>query len=628
MSGIFGYWNATGEPLPHPSLLACLDHLGYRDSQSTHWSDGSIAIGGTTSIGRGSAEVLSHSSDGATCVFDGRLDNRDELLRTLDGDPLVRPDCPDAQLAVAAYRRFGDAFVEHLDGDFSVAVFDSRLNRLVVARDRLGIRPVCYTRTGNTFLFASNAKAILAVPGVPAVPDAATLADFVLAFLPADTATRTFFEGVHSLPAAHFLVVTPAALTVHRYFDFDTGSGSDSPPGLTTSMRSTSCSPPPCATGCEVPLPVAVTVSGGLDSAYVFCVAHGLVRQGVARCPDVLGFNYEGPPGSPSDEREFVTALEAACGVPIARIPQQRGFMQAAELSVWHTESPTIESLTCQAQSGMRRMREAGAGRLLTGHWGDQVLFDSDYLLDLLRSGQWRLLQQHLRGWGLSAPRLATRVGRTIAAGHLPPRFKLAFRRVRRGGEGDPWRAPWFTPRFRRVLRDRAACARLPIPPGTSHAAAIYRQSRMGYHVHCMEWNNRTAGSHELDIAFPYLDCALLQFLMSIPGDIQSRDGVPRGLMRAAMRRVVPQAIVDRRCKGEFTQLTNETIEHDFDAIATLLGPSASCVQLGYVDGTVLRNRSENGAAPWALPAILSSPIVSSSSAGSSFSCAGSLRSA
>ncbi len=111
----------------------------------------------------------------------------------------------------------------------------------------------------------------------------------------------------------------------------------------------------------------------------------------------------------------------------------------------------------------------------------------------------------------------------------------------------------------------------------------------MGYHVHCMEWNNRTAGSHDLDIAFPYLDCALLQFLMSIPGDIQSRDGVPRGLMRAAMRRVVPQAIVDRRCKGEFTQLTNETIEHDFDAIATLLGPSASCVQLGYVDGTVLR---------------------------------------
>ena len=122
MSGIFGYWNATGEPLPHPSTPRLPRTPRYsRDSQSTHWSDGSIAFGGTTSIGRGSAEVLSHSSDGATCVFDGRLDNRDELLRTLDGDPLVRPDCPDAQLAVAAYRKFGDASLNTSTGIFRSA---------------------------------------------------------------------------------------------------------------------------------------------------------------------------------------------------------------------------------------------------------------------------------------------------------------------------------------------------------------------------------------------------------------------------------------------------------------------------------------------------------------------------
>ena len=75
---------------------------------------------------------------------------------------------------------------------------------------------------------------------------------------------------------------------------------------------------------------------------------------------------------------------------------------------------------------------------------------------------------------------------------------------------------------------------------------------------------------------------------MSIPGEIQSHDGVPRGLMRHAMRGIVPDAIVDRESKGEFTQLTNQSIEHDFAAISEMLGPSASSVRLGYIDGPVL----------------------------------------
>jgi asparagine synthase (glutamine-hydrolysing) len=103
-----------------------------------------------------------------------------------------------------------------------------------------------------------------------------------------------------------------------------------------------------------------------------------------------------------------------------------------------------------------------------------------------------------------------------------------------------------------------------------------------------MEWNNRMGAMHGLDIAFPYLDGDLVQFLMSIPGDVQSHDGVPRGLMRAAMRGTVPDAIVDRRTKGQFTHLANESIEHDFPAIREILGRTSLSVQFGYVDGLVL----------------------------------------
>src|SRR3954471_4806483 len=310
MSGIFGHWDDAGPSLGQLDLAACVSRLGPPASNQIYWTDRSIALGAATAHCADQADVLSHSSDGATCVFDGRLDNRDELIRTLDGRPQLRRGSGDAQLVLAAYREFGERFAQHVDGDFAIALYDSRVKRLVLARDRLGIRPLCYTRAGKRFLFASNAKAILACPGVRAAPDEAMLADFVLTFPSGDSVTRTFFDGIRSLPPAHFLVVTPDAVSLHRYFDFDTErrvrlagwpdyvDAFDTLFSAAVRNRLRSASP------------VAVTVSGGLDSAYIFCVAHGLLREGKAPCPAVMGFNYAGPPGSPSDERDFVAAIE------------------------------------------------------------------------------------------------------------------------------------------------------------------------------------------------------------------------------------------------------------------------------------------------------------------------------
>jgi asparagine synthase (glutamine-hydrolysing) len=592
MSGIFGCWAPDGGPLDHAALLACAPFATLQPHAVAYWAPGSIALAGESSrpLQVPGGDVTTLTGGATTCVFDGRLDDVAALRRRLDPHPLVVSGCGDANLVVAAYDQLGDDFVRHLDGDFALALFDTRLKRLFLARDKLGVRPLCYTRSGGLFLFGSNAKAILGYPGITAIPDESMLADFVLSFPSREAESRTFFEGIHSLQPAHILTVTREELSSRRYFDFDT-------------RRQTRASAWPeyvdgfhelfvasVRNRLRSDKPVAVTVSGGLDSAYIFCAAQSLVRNGEASCPAVLGFNYAGRPGTPSDENAFVQAIETACGTSIQRIPQRPGFVGAARRSVAETESPMVDRLACQADVSMRLMRDAGAGRLLTGHWGDQLLSDSDYLLDLLKTRRWKLLQQHLRGWDMSGLVLARRAVRTFAARYLPPAVKLGFRTARGSYDQAPWNAPWFTRRFQRLLRERAASSPVVTPRGTSHATAIYRQSRMGYHVHCMEWNHRIAGMHGLEIAFPYLDCALIQFLMSIPGDIQSRGGVPRGLMRAAMRRIVPEVVVNRTCKGEFTQLANETIECDFRPISELLSPAALSVQFGYLDGTVLRD--------------------------------------
>jgi len=588
MSGVFGCWHLDARPLDATRFHRSLAGISPHGSREIHtWIDGSIGLGdkiSTPTVGATNASTI----DRTICVFDGRLDNRAELRRTLHDHP--RADSgTDRDLVAAAYERFGDAFVERLEGDFALAVFDRRMNRLLLARDRVGLRPLCYVQRGGAFLFASEAKALLAHAGITAMPDEQMLAEFLLYFPSQDMRSRTFFAGILSVPPAHLLIATPRSVSVRRYFDFDT----EHPLRLDAFQDYVAAFHDLFVAAVRnrlrSPHPVAISISGGLDSAYIACAAGQLARDEPG-LPAVLGINYSGPAGTPSDEHAYVHAIEQATGMTIARVDQRAGFLECAGDEAWQSESPMVETLARQAQAGLRAVRDAGAARFLTGHWGDQMLCDSDYLLDLVRSGRWPSARRHAAGWGLGVRRLALRCAREIAARRLPTTAIAAVRRAR-GRRDGAWRAPWFTPHFQRVLRERAAHAQPIAIGGTHHARAIYRQARLAYHVQCMEWNARIGAMHGVEMAFPYLDAALLQFLMRIPGDVQSHGGVPRGLMRAAMRGTVPSVIIDRRSKGEFTHLANASIDHDFAAMREILGPTALSVQFGYVDGPALWQR-------------------------------------
>ncbi|MFL6280555.1 MAG: asparagine synthetase B family protein [Vicinamibacterales bacterium] len=588
MSGIFGCWHLDGRTVDVATFRSCIERINPAGVIPSAWHDGAVGLAykcnGNSVLATPPSVTIGASH--IACVFDGRLDNRDELLLTL-GEASPDPDSPDCDVIRAAYEAFGDTFIDRIKGDFACAVFDRAANRLLVARDRLGVRPLCFTRVNDTLLFASDAKALLAWPGVSAAPDDAMMADFVLQFVSLDSQQRTFFRNIRSVPPAHVLVASAHGSSLRRYFDFDTrrdvrlGSFRDYADAfhqlVAASVRNR----------LRHRAAVAVSVSGGLDSAYIFSIATRLIREGAAPCPSVLGFNYAGAPNTPSDEEEYVRAIEQSCDAIVERIPQRAGFMEFAADEVWHSESPLVEALSCQRQAMLRRAREAGAGRLLTGHWGDQMLFDTDYLVDLCRSRQWTAAKHHSNAWGLRRGRLALRVVRDLTSRHLPVSFVRAARRVRRRKEA-PWSALWYTRRFRTLVRERFEDGRLPRTGGTSHAWAIYQQSRREYHVQCMEWNNRVAAMHGLDIAFPYLDCDLVQFLMSIPGEIQSHDGVPRGLMREAMRGRVADTVVNRCTKGEFTELANRSVAIDFSRIREILGPSSLAVRFGFVDGPAL----------------------------------------
>ena len=226
---------------------------------------------------------------GNVLVFDGRLDNRQDLLATVDTAGITS-ECPDSTLVLAAWRTWGHAFASRLQGDFALALFDSRRRRLVLARDPVGCRPLYYWTDGRTFLFASEIKAILTHGGVSREPNRDLLADFfLLERLPYDDDGRTFFQDVQAVRPGYCVGVTSQGISEERFWDFDLRSQVRYARYADYAERLRELLIQAVKRRMRSIHPVAVAVSGGLDSSIVLCIADDLQRSGSAGAPDRAG---------------------------------------------------------------------------------------------------------------------------------------------------------------------------------------------------------------------------------------------------------------------------------------------------------------------------------------------------
>ncbi len=591
MSGIIGIWNLDGKPVEREVLARMSATMAHRGPDGEEmWIKGPVGLGcqllRVTPESEKETQPLVDAS-GTVVVFDGRLDNREELLASLKDTYAVSSSSPDPALVLAAYEAFGDRFPERLVGDFALGLFDPNRQQLILVRDAIGIRPLYYCRVRENFLFASEIKALLAHPDVSSKPN-----DNQLAALLVDQVrdqNMTFFEGVFSLPPAHLAFLTPQGFTKRRYWDFDPAvrirfSSFDEYAsafrhlfGQAVRRRLRSA------------YPVAVSVSGGLDSSSILCVAETLARRepGV---PPLRGISYTSTEGSPSDEGAFLIEIEKKYGTTIHRDPMvSMGVLHGSEEALWHLEIPWLDEHWSTMRAFLRTVQGLGARVVLTGHWGDQVLFSQEYLVDLFRHLAWRGLRSHLSEFSLWLTDVEPwyfqrRFFLDLIKHHLPRSFYPIIRRLR--VKQDP---SWYS----KVLHRQASRSawnhnRNGGTRSSAHARSLYETARSTHHVLCMEWENKVASMHGLEMAFPFLDRDLLSFLMAIPGEVATFDGVPKGLLRAAMRNVLPEAIALRRGKADFTHLVNEAVERDFPRMVHCLESEGEAVKRGYVSRDVL----------------------------------------
>ena len=484
--------------------------------------------------------------------FDGRLDNRDELLSELRCDD-VTEHSSDSAIVFAAFARWGHQCLSRLNGEFALAAFDSRNQQLVLARDPVGCRPLYYWSNSHQTVFGSEIKAVLAHPGVPARANEDLVADyFARERLPYEDDGETFFLDVRAVLPGRRVLITRDRLVSETFWDFDTASVvrfasySDYAEQLRELLLQA------VRRRLRSAHPITVAVSGGLDSAIVLCAADRLRKhEGLTTrlLPVCLGS------GSHPARDRALKLLETTTGLSIERLPFGDPADDAAlRHAAWHSEWPRLDDGWAAHRPMFTWAHEQGSSTLLSGHWSDQVSFVTGYLSDLFTSLRWREIAEHLHEyprWFVDAEPwyFRTRFLRELTFNLTSPQLRRWARAVGRQRGTGHGAARMAEKVVARVERSRPGLARPRCR--SAQVRGVYQTVRALAHRLQFEADQKLATSCQIAWTTPFLDRDLIQFLMSVPGDIQNRGGVPRALLRESMRGVVPDAILERRWRNE-----------------------------------------------------------------------------
>jgi asparagine synthase (glutamine-hydrolysing) len=586
MCGIAGKLNFDPRrPVDRERLAAMTHVLAHRgpDGDGFYVSDG-VGLGhrrlSIIDLEAG-AQPLSNEDGTVWVTFNGEIYNFADVRLDLEQRGHRFTTRSDTEVIVHAYEEWREDAVHHFRGMFAYAIWDGRAERLVLVRDRIGVKPLYYAVTSSGITFGSEIKALLEDPDVPREWDPEALdAYLALTYVPSP---QTIYRDIRKLPAGHVLVAERGRVTVRQYWDLAfTGSGSiareeeylDRLEGLVDeSVRLRLIS--------DVPL--GAFLSGGIDSSAAVASMVAASAQRVVTMS--VGFA----------ERAF-SELEHARTVAthLGTIHHERiVHPDVADLLpklAWHFDEPFADSSAVPTYYVSASAREH-VTVALSGDGGDELW------AGYARHGAERRELVARRWLGPMAGGLVGEVAR-----HLPLRLKgtrslrhLALapadacaRKHVYDGFDAPLRSTLYTGDFRDLVRHAdplAAFRRAYDACGSADPLdrALYVDVKTYLVDDIMTKVDRMSMAVSLEAREPLLDHRLLEFVASIPSALKLKDGRSKYLLRRLLERRVPTSIVNRPKHG-FTAPIAEWLRGPLEPLVDGLLTDGRLSQRGIVD--------------------------------------------
>ncbi|MEB3328668.1 MAG: asparagine synthase (glutamine-hydrolyzing) [Candidatus Sericytochromatia bacterium] len=276
MCGITGWLSRQG-PLPgaRERLARMCDAMRHRGPDAEGlWLDGPVALGmrrlAVIDVAGGQQPIA--NEDGTVhVVFNGEIYNHGALREGLLARGHRLATRSDTEVLVHLYEEHGEGFVTHLTGMFAIALWDARQGRLLLARDRLGEKPLYWAELEGGLVFGSELKCLLAHGGVPRTLALPALSAYLACeYVPAPQA---ILQGVHKLPPAHLLVADAGGVRVSPYWRLDLTPRTPAPSGAEAAQALAAHLTRAVGLQLVADVPLGVFLSGGIDSSTVAAVA-------------------------------------------------------------------------------------------------------------------------------------------------------------------------------------------------------------------------------------------------------------------------------------------------------------------------------------------------------------------
>jgi asparagine synthase (glutamine-hydrolysing) len=566
MCGICGF-NWTDAPLVE-RMKGVLVHRG-PDDHGSYVADG-ISLGhrrlSIVDLSDSGRQPLSNEDGSVWVSFNGEIYNHPELRVRLQSKGHVFRSRSDTESIVHAYEEYGLDFVKHLTGMFALAIWDARQRRLVLARDRLGLKPLYYTLEGTRVRFASEIKALLADPLVPRRVNAQGLFDFMgYEFVPAPD---TLFEGIRKLLPGCLLIVDPQGARLSRYWTLQRQDIDPGGPRLLEILERA------CTDHTMSDVPLGAFLSGGVDSSTVV----SFLAKALSTPLQTFALGYRERSFS-----EFEYARQVADHFQTRHTELLIPPVDAAaiERSVWHLDEPTTDPsnlpfmLICE--EARRHVKVC-----LSGDGGDELLMGYDRFRASKAAAGLELLPLPFRR------HLYRAIIRRIPDDERKKGLRNVLKRFLQGAllpaDGEHIRWQYFL--------DPAQAAQLfasdwlrtidsdPFAPVKRWSGLAPRER--GAREQFVELNtvlpdsvlmkvDKMSMACGLEVRPPFLDHRVVEFCYSLPTNLKLRGLTTKWLLKSVMRERLPPGIATRAkqgfslpmknwIRGELLQLTRDEV--------------------------------------------------------------------
>jgi asparagine synthase (glutamine-hydrolysing) len=507
-----------------------------------------------------------------TLVYNGEVYNYRELRQELAREGQEFRSSSDTEVLLAAWSRWGVTALSRLTGMFAFAVFDRREGTLTLARDPFGIKPLYYWSSEREFAFASEMPALKAVAGRTFRPDLQRAYDY-LVFGEYDDSDRTFFADVRSLPAGHFLTFDLGGMRAgapERWWHPPVEKRSeDTFEQAAERIRHMFLDSVRLQLRSDVP--VGAALSGGIDSASIVCA----MRRADSQMP-IRTFTFVAR-GSRVDEEGWADLVNEATGATATKVVLSHEDLQADLDDLIATQGEPFGSTSIFAQYRVyRAARDAGVIVTLDGQGADELFagyhgYPGPRVLDYIDDRRYLDAIRFVRSWS-QVPGRSMRDAVLAVGNQVTPR---RLRGIALHIAGRPPHPRWLDCRGlaeQGVVLAQADAANHAEQPGRRLASALRSALLRRGLPALLRHGDRNSMRWSVESRVPFLSASIAEYVLTLPPYyLVSDSGQTKHVFRAAMRGIVPDAVLDRQDKIGFATPERDWLYRIAESIRTTL---------------------------------------------------------